>query len=1357
MKSVISNWRSVGNFRNCVLLLVIAVGVGAEAVKAADWPTYRGNVARSGSAMESIGSDLHLQWTYVPTHGPVPAWPVPAEEMPRNHSDNAYHVCIAGGRVYFGSSVTNELLCLDVASGDQKWSFYAEGPVRFAPTVYEGKVYFGSDDGYVYCLDAEDGKLVWKFRGGISDEKVLGNGRMISLWPIRTSVLVDGGEVYFAAGVFPYEGLYIYALNAANGQIVWKNDTIGERSHELPFGGISPSGYLLASEALIYVPSGRSLPVAFDRKTGAEQFLTSPIGKQGGTWALLDNDKLIAGVDSSGSPRKYNFDAKTGKYRGDAFGWFPGVDMVVTKDHAYVLTEHGINSIDRAHYSNSVSKANRFGKERKELDKKLKELRGQRDNASAEDKPALQEKVDKMKGEIAGLAAQEREVKAASDTWFFEKKGLRSLVMAGDVVIAGGQDQVIAASTDTGKQLWSHAIEGNGAGLGVSDGYLLVSSDSGNIYCFGKTAQSKPEVIQRDIVKSPYPDDKKAKLYKESAKTIADSLAVKKGYCLVLDCGEGRLAYELANLTDMQIIGLENDPGKLATARAKLASAGLLGKRVSIEPWDIDDLPIYFANLIVSDAMLTKGKTSATNAQIDRVLRPYGGISMLGKKKFFSNKIGWKKTVRSKLAGDGEWTHQYANPQNTACSGDELVSGRLGIQWFGEPGPSGMVERHAKAASPLAKDGRLFVQGEEVIFACDAYNGTSLWKRNIPGAFRVRVDVDSSNIAVGEDGLYVGAYDKCYVLDPATGEDLAVFELPASVDGSKRRWGYISLVGDTLYGSAATALKQEYAAKYKADYPDGNEQARWEHQRRGRKWRRVTDLPRWENYIPSKGAKTGRTMTSDMFFAMNAKTGKLLWKYDGKEMANISMTVADGNVFLTDASVGDEQRLAAFKAREGLIADKRYDVAAKFKVDDADRDVRKVICLDGKTGNEIWSKTVDLTGCCGDTLASAANNGVLLLFGSVGSHDMWRYQQGQIEYRRVVAMDTKDGRILWSKPLNYMTRPLILGDTVIVEPQACDLYTGQTKMRSHPVTGEDVAWQFLRPGHTCSMTAASANSLFYRSASTAMYNLEEDRGVTIFGGYRPGCWLTVIPANGLVLSAEASSGCTCSYPIRCSLAFVRKPDRAKPYTVFVTGGSSKPVKHLAINFGAPADMKDDEGKVWFGYPGPKNDGSGGSIHFLNYGVKFNLKEKVLPGMGYYSSDHRGKSFAGTDKPWLFTSGCRGMVRCELPLIDEAAGQSGVKYTVRLGFKAMAGDKGGGRVFDVKLGDEVVLRDFDVLKSAGETDRVVIKEFKGVSVKNNLSLQFVPKTTDCGIDQAPIISFIEVIREDWSIQAMGKDI
>ena len=91
--------------------------------------------------------------------GAETGWAMPSEELPRMHSDNAYHVAISQGLVYFGSSVTDQVLAIDAVRGDVCWSFYAQGPVRFAPTVSGGRISFGSDDGYVYCRDATDGTL----------------------------------------------------------------------------------------------------------------------------------------------------------------------------------------------------------------------------------------------------------------------------------------------------------------------------------------------------------------------------------------------------------------------------------------------------------------------------------------------------------------------------------------------------------------------------------------------------------------------------------------------------------------------------------------------------------------------------------------------------------------------------------------------------------------------------------------------------------------------------------------------------------------------------------------------------------------------------------------------------------------------------------------------------------------------------------------------------------------------------------------------------------------------------------------------------------------------------------------------
>ena len=60
---------------------------------------------------------------------------------------------------------------------------------------------FGSADGYVYCLRASDGELVWRFRGAPRDERLVAFEQLESLWPVHGTVLVQDGAAYFAAGL----------------------------------------------------------------------------------------------------------------------------------------------------------------------------------------------------------------------------------------------------------------------------------------------------------------------------------------------------------------------------------------------------------------------------------------------------------------------------------------------------------------------------------------------------------------------------------------------------------------------------------------------------------------------------------------------------------------------------------------------------------------------------------------------------------------------------------------------------------------------------------------------------------------------------------------------------------------------------------------------------------------------------------------------------------------------------------------------------------------------------------------------------------------------------------------------------
>jgi alpha-tubulin suppressor-like RCC1 family protein len=235
-----------------------------------DWPQYRNNEFRQAETAMELADNLYLQWTW---EFPIPqrAW-----ERQQLRFDPGYEPIVMGKTMFVGFNGSDKLIALDTTTGIEKWRFYTGGPIRFSPAATAGKVCVASDDGYLYGVDAATGSQVWKIRGGPSDQLVFGNRRMVSNWPIRGGPLLGSdGLVYFACGLIPSEGVFVYAINPTTGAVVWKNDESGAMTVKQPHdgdhvAGLSPQGYLVmnSTKTKVMVPSGHALPGYFDRLTG---------------------------------------------------------------------------------------------------------------------------------------------------------------------------------------------------------------------------------------------------------------------------------------------------------------------------------------------------------------------------------------------------------------------------------------------------------------------------------------------------------------------------------------------------------------------------------------------------------------------------------------------------------------------------------------------------------------------------------------------------------------------------------------------------------------------------------------------------------------------------------------------------------------------------------------------------------------------------------------------------------------------------------------------------------------------------------------------------------------------------------
>lgn len=137
----------------------------------------------------------------------------------------------------------------------------------------------------------------------------------------------------------------------------------------------------------------------------------------------------------------------------------------------------------------------------------------------------------------------------------------------------------------------------------------------------------------------------------------------------------------------------------------------------------------------------------------------------------------------------------------------------------------------------------------------------------------------------------------------------------------------------------------------------------------------------------------------------------------------------------------------------------------------------------------------------------------------------------------VRVVDTEGGGEAWKALFNTGRRadlihgeqdlhPVIAGGRLVVEPVVFDLATGEELFRFR-----------RKGGGGCGTISASSNKLFFRAGHPAQFDLESKEQAWVSKTTRPGCWINMIPANGMLLVPEGSSGCICGFPVQASMAY----------------------------------------------------------------------------------------------------------------------------------------------------------------------------------------------------------------------------
>lgn len=1300
-------------------LLVLAQAAGSE------WPTDRGDNARTGASSEILTLPLQRTWTIEAPAAPRLAWSSAEGRViegkligHRIRFDDAFRTVVSNGCVYYGSTVDHQVHCVDLASGREEWTFFTGGPVRLAPTVSGDDLLFGSDDGLVYCLDKATGALKWQQHAAPSDEWLLARGEMISKWPVRTGVLVHQGTAYFGSGIFPHEDVYLKGADLQSGRIVWSVENIS--AQDAGRNDLSPQGYLLAKDNLLVVPSGGSLPAVFDLTTGGllhkrtHSWRTTAGGVVGGTRVVLADGQLYA----SGPHHFLAMDEVTGDV---GFAWVEGRQLCVQGDQAYVATGTRVARLDRLKYAEA-------SRQRHQLELEIYELSRIRDPESRE----------RARERVVAAAEELKLLEPVGVDWQAETSDDLSLLVTGEHVFVGGPGRVTAYRKDNGEQVWSAEVEGESRGLAVADGRLLVSTDAGIIACFATAPAPGAADVGLPSSAAAAGSFAADPLLAQAAEEILARTGVTRGYCLVLGSDEGQLARELALRSELRIYCVEPDAAKVQRSRELLAAAGLYGHRVAVHQRGFDAIPYsnFFANLIVSETTIRTGELPQDVAGIARCLKPVGGVLCLGRpsdaepvpaaelqrvlrhsgledQSELAVFDGWGMLTRGRLPGTGDWTHQYGGPANTAVSADRRISGDLGVLWYGDPGPGDMVNRHEGAVGPLAMNGTLFVQGETTIKAYDAYNGVHLWTHENPAALRTGVfqNQNPGNLAAGEGCLFYFVGQQCLQLDAQTGQVVATHHLPPGLDQGTHQWGYVAIENGMLYGTATVRQELEQQAR-----------------RRGRVTADATDA----------------------IFALDIASGQHAWSYQGKSISHHTIAIAPDKVCFIDSSITSEQREELLRQDKSALASLTGEARAIAEDRLKNADVRMAVALDARTGQTLWAHPVDVTDCSeigtgGGKLTMMYAEGKLLLCGANANGHYWQqFISGEFQRRRLVVLSAEDGYTLWAKDANYRHRPIIIGQQILAEPWMFDLETGDQIMRPHPVTGQPVPWSIMRTGHHCGMlTACDSGMLLFRSGATGFADLNADEGIRHFGGHRLGCWINAIAAEGLVLIPEASAGCVCQFSIASTIVLEPREPR-RPWTIYSAVGSLTPVEHLAVNLGAPGDRKDAHGRVWFSYPRSL------AYKETSLDVKLEVRPEFAQGGGFESIGPRSGSadsrptLTEAQPPWIYDSWANNLRRMTIPVLgpDDAPAQ----YLVRLHFADLRQNPASTSM-TVRLQAADADREVEVDLPAPNGSPIIptVIEVPGVRVHDTLAIELI------GRSGTPLLNAVEIVREKSAVR------
>jgi outer membrane protein assembly factor BamB len=1047
---------------------------------AADWPTWRGDVLRSGTSAETLPPRLEMCWE----------WELPAVQAAfpfesRLHFDTCHEVVSAAGRIVFGCPQDGTVRCLDAGTGEELWRFFTGGPVRLAPVLWQDRAIVGSDDGWLYCLDALTGNLVWRRRLAPEDRpdlRHLGSNRLISAWPVRGGPVLADGVVYAAAGVWPTMGIFVYALAADSGAVLWCNDRVNwladvRIDHNMTRDmALTPCGYLALADDRLVVPNGRSHPAGFRRADGSLIYyvqgyrnghcrvaLSGPyafVGKTG-LVSLRDLREVASRWAQAGAAAPAGFDgAKVDLFEGPFLDYrsAPACDAfsVFADGRAYGLHQGVFYAYDmkRAALSEQT------------IEKPTGVQRPYR-----WDVPVLWRQ---------GTAAQGQPGRTLI------KAGDRLYGCAGTTLMAL---DLVGPDLRPGEVSWQVDLGQPAESLVASNGRLLVSTRQGRLLCFAAPVQGAAPRRWADSAVEPAP----AGSWRAEAARLAALAGVREGTAVVR-AGGIEAVLGLVQAPALDVVLVTTTAAEADAAQRALSQAGLLGRRATVLP-PTAVLPPYLVSLMLLEA----GGIPADLEGLWASIHPYGGTVAIS----INTPAALAERLRAAalpgaavssaeglllvrregpLPGSAAWTHESADASRTHFSHDQRVRAPLGVLWYGEGPGYGFFKIHdyGLGHKPVVAGGRVVAlqQCTGTLFAYDAYTGRVVWQQKLidrGGAPRWLLDGSyewswtatggpTPRYACADNAVYVAFAGACRVLDAGSGEETA-------------RWDFADLGREATPPAVKGIVVSEKQVVVLAGYTaeQAIEQGLWD---------------------------------GELLVAFARADGRRLWVRQAAERFNVKAVavLADTLYCIDSISPVDTDR---WRRRGAALSECESTVLA----------------LDAQSGQERWRKAFRApfrvyggsawTAIMGrdDWLACAPEAGLVLC----GREGLAR------------SLRSTDGETVWEKSCG--SQPYMLAAEIFMnqEGEVFGLADGV------PRPGPKV---FQRGG--CNYAVAGEHLAFVRDYSAMWVDL--DSGQRHYArNLRAGCSASLVAADGLLNAPNFSPGCMCNYPVQTSSAWVTMP------------------------------------------------------------------------------------------------------------------------------------------------------------------------------------------------------------------------